>query len=165
MHGDPTQDAGDLTALRGRFEQWREQRLRRGPIPRELLTAAVGLMGRYPRRMLAKTLRLNYGHLKVETADTVGRSGGTVRRISRSVAPGARSSATGQQGLGNGVQKVRGPMFIKIPLARSGAGQGWGLGPGVIEFENPRGFKARVAGVDGLGLTRELMSRFCGERG
>ena len=50
----------DVEAVRRRFEQWRQTRKSRTPIPDSLWAAAVRLAGRYGISRTARTLRVGY---------------------------------------------------------------------------------------------------------
>jgi hypothetical protein len=53
-----------LEAIHDQFENWRQTRKKRAPIPEPLWEAAVGLSKNYSILHISKTLRLNYSDLK-----------------------------------------------------------------------------------------------------
>ncbi|MDZ7762479.1 MAG: hypothetical protein U5L00_19805 [Desulfovermiculus sp.] len=53
-----------LEEVKRQFDHWRETRLKRSPIPNDLWASAVSLAKKYSICTIAKTLRLNYSHLK-----------------------------------------------------------------------------------------------------
>lgn len=53
-----------LKSVRERFEQWRKQRERLGPIPADLWAAAAELTKRHTYLEVSKALRVNYNDLK-----------------------------------------------------------------------------------------------------
>jgi len=55
---------GTLEEVQARFEQWRRERRRLGPIPAELWAAAAGLTSQHTYLEVSKALRLNYNTLK-----------------------------------------------------------------------------------------------------
>lgn len=120
-HPSPVAEAG-LKKLKQRFEQWRRSREARNcPIPPDLLKAARGLVGPYRPGPLAKQLRLHY------------------RRLTKKTGEGPRPKPV------DGLAPAVGPTFVKWPweaprpVVAPGRQE-----PGVVEFENPRGYKARI---------------------
>lgn len=54
----------DLAKLRARFEQWRNTRSTRSPIPEDLLRAARALLDRYSTSMVCRACRLHPNSLR-----------------------------------------------------------------------------------------------------
>lgn len=126
-----------LEGLRERFEEWRRGRESRGPLPPGLLKEARGLVGPFYAGTVAKTLRLHYRHV------------GKVK--SQSVA----SSPTPPTPIG--------PTFVKVPLEPREPMMG--IGGGMVEFENPQGYRARVfLGQAPRNLVCDLLKAISGER-
>jgi len=53
-----------LESTKLRFEEWRRTRLKRKPMPEDLWTEAIELVGEYTPSAVMKALRLNSGELK-----------------------------------------------------------------------------------------------------
>jgi hypothetical protein len=53
-----------LEHVRHAFEQWRQQKHHRDPIPQPLRQQALTLLGRYPASQITKTLRINHTMLR-----------------------------------------------------------------------------------------------------
>lgn len=53
-----------LKKVQGQFENWRNTRKSRGPIPEALWDAAIGLVGSYSVHQISKGLRLNHTAVK-----------------------------------------------------------------------------------------------------
>lgn len=49
----------NIDAVRAEFEEWRSQRIGRGPIPKTLWAKAVSLLDRYPISTVSRELHLN----------------------------------------------------------------------------------------------------------
>lgn len=142
--GQPDQAAKSaLKTLKKRFAGWRQNRTSLGPIPADLLKAAKELVGPYRPGPLAKQLRLHYRRL-LETSNEASHP-----KRAKELLP---------------VQRV--PTFVKVALdgsARPVLPMG-PEGPGVVEFENPRGFKARVfLGQAPTRLVSDLLKAISGE--
>jgi len=110
----------DLEELRGRFEQWRQNRKRGSRVPKDLWEAAVGLTKDYSLSQLSRVLGLHYGQLRKRT-----QSKATVQPVLSN--PDGESTAS--------------PVFVEL-----GTSQPPGAMPAdcVVEFENPRGVKVRM---------------------
>lgn len=141
-------DEEALENLKQRFEGWRRGRERRSGIPPILLKAAKGLVGPYRPATLAKALRLHYRHVGGAEGFPVVAADKRPRRKSDDVQKAAPRIV---------------PTFVRVPLESPRPTLGSGR-PGMVEFENPRGFKARVfLGDDPTGLVRELLKAISGE--
>lgn len=140
-HPSPAAEAG-LNHLRKRFEQWRRCREARNcPIPPDLLKAARDLVGPYRPGPLAKQLRLDYRWLAKKTGE------------------GPRPKPV------DGIAPAVGPAFVKWPWEAPRPVASPGLqGSAVVEFENPRGYKARIyLGKAPSALVSRLLQSIGGE--
>ena len=115
-----------LDELKEKFSLWREQREKRGPTPPELLAGSDALRKKMPLGHIAKVLRLNPTDIK--------------RRLIRLSEPTGPLRSQGK------VEKKKSPpSFVKLIMDPA-------LPPapfqpkevGVIECENPRGYKLRI---------------------
>ena len=131
-----------LKKLKKRFKEWRQTRRTPGPIPLDLLNAAKELVGPYRPGPLAKKLRLHYRRL-LET-------------------PGGTPRPKRVEGL---LPARRVPTFVKVPVELPRPMAPVGLeGPGVVEFESPQGYKARVfLGQAPTNLVSDLLKAISGE--
>lgn len=137
-----------LERLKKRFEEWRGRREVRGPIPGDLLETARGLVGAYPPGPLAKALRLHYRRL------TEGK-GGIVKRAEKPGRPKRREGVIPAGSV---------PTFMRVPLGLPG-GVDLMERSGMVEFENPGGYKARVFLERApTALVRELLKGIGGEK-
>jgi len=67
-----------LEAVHEQFQQWRQTRKRRKPIPEKLWHAAVQLVGQHSVHRVSKTLRLNYTELKRRIEEKAKRKEGAL---------------------------------------------------------------------------------------
>jgi len=104
----------DLESTRRRFEQWRQARGGRRPIPESLWSAAVKMAQRYGICRTAKALRLGYYSLKERVEGEAAAKAGT---------PLSLSKAT----------------FLELPLPLP-----TGAGECLLEWEDTSGAKMRV---------------------
>lgn len=142
-------EAGPLEELRKRFDLWGERRRKRGRIPLELLKAAVGLADRYSPSLIAKTLHLNHRRLM------------GVKSLFHDLAVERR----GRKACPEETSQPCFPRFIKIPMKAVRPAPGhMPRDLGMIEFENPQGFKARLSlRREPSEVVGELLKVFVGE--
>jgi len=104
----------DLEGIRWRFEQWRQVRKVRTPIPESLWAAAVKLASRYGISRTARALRVGYYSLQ--------------ERVERAMAGSAAS-----------VPPRIAPAFLELAVPARG-----GPGECLLEWEDAAGAKMRV---------------------
>jgi hypothetical protein len=106
----------ELEELRGRFEQWRQNRKRGSRVPKDLWDAAVGLTKDYTLSQLSRVLGLHYGQLRKRT----------------------QSKATLRDPDG---ERTAPPVFVELGTSQPPRTLSADC---VVEFENPRGVKVRM---------------------
>ena len=107
-------DDSTLEGVQARFERWRRERRRQGPIPSELWEAAAALTSKYTYPEVSKALRVNYNDL--------------MRRAEALEAP--RGSAEAAE-----------PSFVEVDLRAVGSSED---GEFVLEWEGLCGGKLRI---------------------
>jgi hypothetical protein len=107
-------DHSTLEGVQARFERWRRERRRQGPIPGELWEAAAALTSEHTYLEVSKALRVNYNDLK--------------RRSE--ILQGQRCTAEAAE-----------PAFVEVDLRAEGSS---GEGEFVLEWEGLCGGKLRI---------------------